>query len=269
MSDLSRLLENYARDGFVVVENCLTPEEVDDFLNDEPFGPAWTGGAQDLQRFRSEDHWRRLVSNDRVASIAERLLGAAPRAVEAIFLPKAPTGSELWAEAGIAFHRDVDHIRCDPPRLIGCWLALSDTDLENGGLCVAPGSQRQEPALLDEAQTRFKNSRIVNRMRDPDGREWTDEFDSNRFERLDLDEVVALRVPLGGAVFFDGRLVHGSFANLSADRPRLVASVHYVAEGSWVYRTDIQDTVAVSELHPGRVNSESSTTQKSSVPAAR
>ena len=58
--------------------------------------------------------------------------------------------------------------------------------------------------------------------------------------------MVPLAVPRGGAVFFGGKLVHGSYANLSRERERLAVTIHYVAEGSWVFRVDLQDTLPIS-----------------------
>jgi ectoine hydroxylase-related dioxygenase (phytanoyl-CoA dioxygenase family) len=57
-----------------------------------------------------------------------------------------------------------------------------------------------------------------------------------------------LEVPRGGAVFFTSLTIHGSFANRSATRDRLAWAVHYVKDGTWVLRADVQDTVSVQEL---------------------
>ena len=39
--------------------------------------------------------------------------------------------------------------------------------------------------------------------------------------------------------------IHGSFANKSINRPRLVFATHYIKEGTWIYRKDIQETTKV------------------------
>jgi len=39
--------------------------------------------------------------------------------------------------------------------------------------------------------------------------------------------------------------IHSSFANRSPDRQRRAFATHYVKDGTWVYRCDVQDTVAV------------------------
>jgi ectoine hydroxylase-related dioxygenase (phytanoyl-CoA dioxygenase family) len=39
--------------------------------------------------------------------------------------------------------------------------------------------------------------------------------------------------------------IHGSFANKSSNWPRLAFATHYVKDGTWIYRQDIQDTIEV------------------------
>ncbi len=69
------------------------------------------------------------------------------------------------------------------------------------------------------------------------------------FEVDDVDalDIRRLTVPRGSGVFFTGMTVHGSYANTSAARDRLAFAVHYVSEGTWVYRCDVQDTVSAGE----------------------
>jgi ectoine hydroxylase-related dioxygenase (phytanoyl-CoA dioxygenase family) len=64
---------------------------------------------------------------------------------------------------------------------------------------------------------------------------------SFEIEGLDESRIERLTVPKGGAVFFDGLTIHGSYANRSKDRIRRAFAVHYVGEGSWVFRDDVQD----------------------------
>jgi len=85
-------------------------------------------------------------------------------------------------------------------------------------------------------------------MRDRAGKEWEQEFYSFEIDDIDPNSVRKLHVPKGGGVFFTGMTIHGSFANRSLTQDRLAWAVHYVKEGTWVLRADVQDTVAVPEL---------------------
>lgn len=234
----------YARHGFVVIPKCLTVDDIADFLADEP--PTFdTGKSQCLQRFNSEAHWRRLVSNETIVAVLQILFGEPPQVVQSSYLPKPPAGDPAAGENGVAFHRDLDHVRIDPPILAGCWIALTDADAENGGLCVVPGSHVSPPPMSAASALKFKSSIVTNRLRTRDGHEWTERFRTDRFDRLDQSAIVPLEVPAGGAVFFDGRLVHGSFTNLSRDRARLVATAHFAPASAWVMRADLDRCLVV------------------------
>ena len=84
-------------------------------------------------------------------------------------------------------------------------------------------------------------------MRDRDGREWIQEMYSFEVDDVDSLDIRRLTVPRGSGVFFTGMTVHGSYANKSAHRDRLAFAVHYVSDGTWVYRGDVQDTVSAGE----------------------
>lgn len=236
--------EEYDRHGFVVIPNCLTADQIADFLVGEPRNFE-AGKSQSLQRFNSEVHWRRLVSNKTIVAVLQILFGEPPQVVQSSYLPKPPADGPAAGENGVAFHCDLDHVPIDPPVLAGCWIALTDADADNGGLCVVPGSHKLLPAMAAAPALKFKSSIVTNRLRTRDGREWTERFRTDRFERLDHDSIVPLEVPAGAAVFFDGKLVHGSFTNLSPDRARLVATAHFAPASAWVMRTDLDRCMVV------------------------
>ena len=73
-------------------------------------------------------------------------------------------------------------------------------------------------------------------------------FYSFQIDGLQDSDIKRLTVPKGSVVFFTGMTIHGSFANQSRTRERLAFAVHYVKEGTWVFRTDVLDTVTVREL---------------------
>ncbi|MCY4376162.1 MAG: phytanoyl-CoA dioxygenase family protein [Spirochaetaceae bacterium] len=142
----------------------------------------------------------------------------------------------------------VPDLPTEPETLMACWVALSDTDPGNGGLCVVPGSHRDP--LHDTHQAASPEHRSWRKnyeMRDRDGREWNQEMYSFEVDDVDSLDIQRLTVPRGSGVFFTGMTVHGSYANTSATRDRLAFAVHYVSEGTWVYRCDVQDTVSAGE----------------------
>ena len=235
----------YHRDGYLVVEGLFSPDEVERFVAYESEAKP-EGWNEDLRRHTHDDLWDASARNPRITAILRQLLGAEPRTVQSMYLEKKPAaeGAAVGGQ-GIALHQDLHYLPTDTGRLIACWCAMGDTDAENGGLCVVPGSQ------ADGLYRTHKNADTEEHdawefeygMRDRDGKEWTERMYSFEIEGLDHDRVVRLDVPAGAGVFFDGLTIHGSFANRSPTRHRRALAFHYVPEGTWVYRTDVQDTV--------------------------
>lgn len=83
-------------------------------------------------------------------------------------------------------------------------------------------------------------------MSSPDGRKWSTELYSFEMDDLEQMEIKHLSVPAGGGVFFTGLTIRGSYANLSLSKYRRAFAIHYVGQGTWVYRSDIQQLVEVN-----------------------
>lgn len=230
----------YREEGYLVVPGLLTDAEIQAFREHQagPANPEWK--ALGLRRHTADPQWKRIAGHPRVTAIVRQLLDGAPMVVQTMYLAKTPGGG-----AGIALHQDTHYIRNEPNTLMACWLAFSDTDRDNGGLCVVPGSHRGP--LLDTQPPRDAKEHVSwvtdYPMRAPDGREWTESMHAHEIRDLDPGRILYLAVPRGSGVFFTGKTVHGSFSNRSSDRPRLAFATHYVREGTWVYRCDIQDLV--------------------------
>ena len=231
----------YDHDGYLVVPDLLAPAEVDAFVSyaAQP-RPTDAPKAPPLQTHTVDSHWNRLASHPRIVPIVEQLLGGPARIVQTMYLNKPPAGGQ-----GIALHQDTHYLRNEPNTLMACWLALSDTDAGNGGLCVVPGTHRGRlyTARRNESaeQVSWETEHL---MRDRDGREWKEKLFSFHISDIPDDQILRLTVPAAAGVFFTGMTVHGSFANRSPDRPRRAFATHYVREGTWVFRDDVQRTVA-------------------------
>ena len=163
--------------------------------------------------------------------------------VQTMYMAKAVEGG-----TGVALHQDTHYIRNEPNTLMACWIAMDDAGPENGGLCVVPGSHRgglrtTHPSSGDE----HHNWQSEHLMRDRAGKQWKQAFYSFEIDDLDPDSIRRLDVPKGAAVFFTSMTIHGSFANRSLSRDRPAWAVHYVKEGTWVLRADVQETVAVGD----------------------
>ena len=233
-------------EGYLVVPGLLTADEACAFVRHQA-DPEAESLRQGLRTHLSDPFWRRLAHHPNVAGVARQILGGRPRIVQTMYMAKEPAGpDEELGGAGISLHQDSHYLPNEPDTLMACWIAMSDTDPENGGLCVAPGSHKdtlRETTLNTNPEHMSWESDYG--MRSPDGREWTEKLYSFDVVGIEEEDLVRLTVPRGSGVFFTSRTVHGSYANRSHTRPRLAFAVHYVKDGTWVFRTDVQDTTPV------------------------
>jgi phytanoyl-CoA hydroxylase len=232
-------LMQYRQEGFVVVRNLLTTAEVDAFVDYEASQPK--DRRSRLDNHKDEPHWRSVAAHPNIAGAAAQILRARPMIVQTMYMEKYP-GEEA---RGTALHQDTHYLPNEPNTLMACWLAMSDTDGENGGLCVLPGSHTRGLTSTHKA-TSMKDHQVwesEHLMRDRSGKEWTQVFYSFEIDGVDRSHMSFLAVPKGAGVFFTGMTVHGSYANLSKDRVRRAFATHFVAEGTWLFRADVQNVV--------------------------
>ena len=232
-------VEEYRDAGYLVVPDLLTEGEIEAFLdhNRRPRPQEWQLG---LRTHTADPQWRSLATHPRVLAVVRQLLGGPPMIVQTMFLDKPASGGR-----GIALHQDSYYLPNEPNTLMACWVALTDTDGENGGLCVVPGSHREglQQPHVNRDQEEHVTWETDHTMRDRDGKEWKQTLVAAQLD-VDPDRIVRLTVPRGGGVFFTGKTIHGSFSNRSSDRPRPAFATHYVREGTWLFRTDVQELTA-------------------------
>jgi ectoine hydroxylase-related dioxygenase (phytanoyl-CoA dioxygenase family) len=240
-------VKEYHKDGFLVVSDVLTGKEVDEFVayESEPKPGGW---RESLMHHKEDAHWKQIATHPNIVAIAAQLTEANPRIVQTMYLEKAPAGDDEKGGTGTALHQDLHYLPCEPTTLMACWVAMSDTDAENGGLAVVPGSHVGELRATHRTENVDDHDswEIVYDMVDPDGSAWKQKMFSFEIDDLDHDSVVRLEVPKGAAVFFTGKTIHGSYGNRSRDRYRRAFAVHFVADGTWVYRADVHDTMATT-----------------------
>jgi phytanoyl-CoA hydroxylase len=230
-------LERYRAQGYLVVNDLLNRAEVDRFVQYEAAQEReW---RSHLDNHKRDPEWRAIATHPNVAGIASQMLSAVPLIVQTMYLEKNP-GEEA---KGTALHQDTHYLPTEPNTLMACWLAMSDTDEENGGLCVLPGSHARGLYNAHKA-TSLKDHQVwesEHLMRDRSGREWNQVFYSFEIDGVNRSNMVFLTVPKGAGVFFTGMTIHGSYANQSKDRVRRAFATHFVAEGTWIYRADVQN----------------------------
>jgi ectoine hydroxylase-related dioxygenase (phytanoyl-CoA dioxygenase family) len=117
---------------------------------------------------------------------------------------------------GQAWHQDESHIPTRDRSLTALWIALDDATVDNGCLWVIPGSHRRGVLypVQDTTDPRFDSTKHAHGF--PDG---------------DKD-AVAVELPAGAAVMFDGHLLHQSLPNTSRGGMRRALVLHYMSAES-------------------------------------
>ena len=228
---------HFRRWGFLVLPQALDTREVATLLTILRCGKSTRKSGQPLDRHKKSRAWQQLVRHAAFVTPIAQLLGGTPCVVQSMTAFKPPAQPGIPPQNGVALHQDQQYIKTEPAGMIACWIALNDTDAGNGGLMLVPGSHRH--GLRDgRGRGAHHGHTILQHMRDRKGREWNEYADTSDIA-VTADRAVTLAVPAGGAVLFDGFLVHGSRSNAAPDRERLALAIHYIRDGTWVFRKDL------------------------------
>jgi ectoine hydroxylase-related dioxygenase (phytanoyl-CoA dioxygenase family) len=165
-----------------------------------------------MQMHRRDEASLAWLLDPRLARCLTALLGREPYAVQTMLYFK-PAGAR-----GQALHQDQYFLRVQPGTCMAAWLALDDCDEENGCMQVVPGSHTWPLLCTMPADTTVSFTDIT--------------------VPLPEDAPVApVVMKAGDVLFFNGQLVHGSFANTSQNRFRRSLIGHYiVGEAEKVYK---------------------------------
>ena len=212
---------DFRRDGYLILRNLFTAEEAANYrdhymrLNEERrvAGDTRFAGANPndplvkyprmLQMHRWDETSLRWLLDRRIRDVLTGLLGAEPFAVQTMIYFKPP------GARGQALHQDNYYLRAQPGTCIAAWMALDEIDEANGCLNVIPGSQSWPLLCTTQANTQESFTDVTVPI--PKG-----------------TPVVPARMRPGDVLFFNGQLVHGSFANRTTDRFRRSLIGHYI-----------------------------------------
>lgn len=172
------------------------------------------GGDKALKTFRLlnasavDDWFLKIVTCDAVLDAAESILGPNVQYYQDnVFYKPARNGDES------AWHQDNVWWRADPPNMLTIWIALDDTDVENGAVHYVPGSHA---GLIEPTMVVNDANGMTYKLLAP--------------EQVDKTKAVSFNVPAGHAVMHHCLTVHGAPPN-SSDRLRRGYTVHLAQAG--------------------------------------
>jgi phytanoyl-CoA hydroxylase len=163
---------------------------------------------------RRDPFWIRLVSDDRLLDIAESFIGPDIALFATHYICKPPRTGQA-----VLWHQDGAFWPLEPMRVVSLWLALTDSDPENGCLRVIPGSHTLELRGLRE---RADVDNVLGK--DMDG-------------QVDPSTAVDLVLGPGDVSVHHPSIVHGSEPNTS-ERWRRGLTIRYIPTSTRI--TDLE-----------------------------
>ena len=217
--------EFYQSNGYHIEEQLFSPKEVTLLrehytkLREQGQCPLDDGdpdffSPDPLKRYprlmhmhRWDDTSLKWLLDERLNNVLTELLEEAPLAVQTMLYFKPP------GARGQALHQDQFYLRAKPGTCIAAWMALEDSDEENGCMQVVPGSHLWPLLCVEKADT-------------------TKSFTDIQVPLKPGTSSAPMIMKAGDVLFFHGMVVHGSFPNTSKARFRRALIGHYITSQS-------------------------------------
>jgi hypothetical protein len=257
---MSVMHDQYVKDGFIKIQGLFDETEIESLREESRQICAGRRGRIDGGVPVPEDgpvddrvlarylciHFPHKISplmsafmrHERVAAVLNELIGPNVKCMQTMLFMKGA------GKPGQAWHQDEFYIPTRDRSLCGVWIALDKATRENGCLWVIPGSHR--PGVIWPMRPHH-----------------SDEFDAGQVSHgWPWDEnadAVCCEVDVGGALFFNGYLLHCSYRNRAARGFRRALVCHYMSaesmlpwnwDGRLPAREDMRDIVLVSGRDP-------------------
>lgn len=222
-------IEEYQKNGFIVIDNFLSPEELDNWRNAVgnavknrkgralPDRKEVVAGAdrkfvdkvfdQLINLWQDNDEVSKIMMDERIGKMAAQLAQVDGMRIwhdQALF--KQPWGNPS------TLHTDTPYWSFHHPSAMSIWVALDDATMANGCLYFLPGTHKM---------THFKPAGFSANM---------DELFETYPELKGIDAVAA-PMKAGSCSFHNGLTVHGANANMTP-YPRRAMTCAYMPEGA-------------------------------------
>jgi len=224
-------IENYAQNGFAVLNNVFSKDEIGALKNEAPricrenFG-SLPGLPDDSKRLTDDELISRVLcihyphkisdlifktlSHPVLVKVLTRVIGPNVKCLQSMLFIKSE------GKPGQAWHQDEFYLPTRDRSLTGAWIALDDATVDNGCLWVIPGSHRSGVIWPQKKQNdqRFDCS-----------------GEAFQFPYTQEDSV-PVEVKAGSLVVFNGYLLHRSFPNRGKTGPRRALVNHFMSAES-------------------------------------
>jgi phytanoyl-CoA hydroxylase len=221
-----RAAEDITEIGYAVVRSLFSPPDIDEIRTyydeiariGEPVIDHWRpdlsaeeGLPGRYPRFdmahEVSEAVKRYILHPRLRFILQTLMADDPVAIWNVFYFK-PPGTK-----GFRLHQDDHWNKVTPDPGVAAWIAIDDTDIDNGTIVVVPRTHMMELICPKNDETgAFASATYVDV---PSG-----------------FEMIFVPLNSGDAVFFNGRLIHGSGHNVTRSKWRRVLVSWYMKKSS-------------------------------------
>lgn len=224
-------IDHYRSDGFLIVPDLMTPEEILElrretisiFRGKRGPVPGLVEVPQDepdenvLKRYvaihfphKISPIIRALLSHPHIIDVLSRIVSPNLKCMQSMLFVKAP------GKAGQSWHQDEYYIPTRDKSLTGVWIAIDDATLDNGCLWIIPRSNREG----------FIRKRVANENKDYADVDTADVSDYSESEKVPVE------IKSGSAIFFNGYTLHSSLSNRTEDKFRSALVNHYMSSES-------------------------------------
>ncbi len=240
-------LQSYKHDGYLILPYFLNQEEVREIKSE---ATKICRGAYQIPGISKSDEnetdeqclakylcihmphkvspiMEKYVRHPKIAEALSELISPNVKCMQSMLFIKPP------GFPGQAYHQDERYIPTEDRSLTGVWMAIDEATIRNGCLWVIPGTHKD--ALYSWAP--HDNPEY-------DGADETQDIPRSK--------EIPVEIPSGGAVFFNGFLLHSSLKNRSSIYRRVLVN-HYMSAESclpWQGREDFRDIIIVSGTDP-------------------
>jgi len=157
---------------------------------------------------QDDPFWVRLVSDERLLDIAERFVGPDIALFASHYIAKRPRDGQA-----VLWHQDGSYWPLQPMRVVTLWLAVTDSDPENGCMRVIPGTQHMSLLSEDELEKRDDGTNVLG--------------SGIAADQVDKSQAVDVVLKAGDVSVHHPNVIHGSNANTSP-RWRRGLTIRYI-----------------------------------------
>jgi len=205
--------QQYQQDGVLFPVDLFSEDEIAGYRRefdrlDQTEGVDRPQERNRQRHFDLEFVWR-MASHPTLISLMQELMGPDLLLLATDFFVK--YGSPE-AKAFVAWHQDVTYWGLEPPDAHTAWIAVDDSDIENGCMRVIPGSHRH--GIVTHGTSQRSGNQLSINQEIPD-------------ELVDSSSALDLELRAGQISIHDGHLYHASQPNRS-QRRRCGMTVRFV-----------------------------------------